>query len=304
MPRRPPKKWFYRTVAAIRKDRQVDDPEAVASWVWYHHARKGTKARILKREELERLIRRYKHKAVHKPKRKAGKMDGRKKRRGRRVHGFEGGRRKARMKHMIIMGGGGFEGGRRRRRRRMSGFDGLLGGLGGPGMVKGLMAGLVDTAIAVGGGIGGSVAAAKFLSETMNPKIKAAIPMAAGLVLAGMRQRMIAQIGRGLAIVGGLSLAKQFLPATLPVLAGAEDTTVIGPAHVAGALEDFSGAEDIFAQGDTAQLADDSIEGADEDIFRGDEIEGDDLEGDDGIEGIDGDDLEGAEVPFITQANM
>jgi hypothetical protein len=54
MPRRPPRKWFYRVVAKIRKYRpQIKSPEAVAGWLWYHGMKAATKAQILKAEELK-----------------------------------------------------------------------------------------------------------------------------------------------------------------------------------------------------------------------------------------------------------
>lgn len=49
-PERPPKKWWDRTVAALSKREGVDDPEAVAGWIWYHAMKPEQKEKILKME--------------------------------------------------------------------------------------------------------------------------------------------------------------------------------------------------------------------------------------------------------------
>lgn len=51
MPRRPPKKWFYATVKRIRREApEVDDPEALAGWLWHHHMKPRIKRSILRAE--------------------------------------------------------------------------------------------------------------------------------------------------------------------------------------------------------------------------------------------------------------
>ena len=66
MPRRPPKKWFYESVRAVKKyNPDVDDPAALVAWVWYHHARPGTKNRILQKEEISRYVKHYKKEGVN-----------------------------------------------------------------------------------------------------------------------------------------------------------------------------------------------------------------------------------------------
>ena len=46
--RRPPREWFYPVVEKIRKEApQVDDPEALAGWIWYHWMKPKTKKAIL-----------------------------------------------------------------------------------------------------------------------------------------------------------------------------------------------------------------------------------------------------------------
>lgn len=34
--KRPPKEWFDKTVEELKKHGSIDDPEALASWIWYH----------------------------------------------------------------------------------------------------------------------------------------------------------------------------------------------------------------------------------------------------------------------------
>lgn len=64
--RRPPKKWFRNAVRTIREEApDVDDPEALAGWIWYHHMKPATKKQILK--------------SIPKNKRKGGKKVGKKK---------------------------------------------------------------------------------------------------------------------------------------------------------------------------------------------------------------------------------
>jgi hypothetical protein len=51
MPTRPPKKWFYAAVRSIGRHRPgVDDPEALAAWIWHHGATETTKREILRAE--------------------------------------------------------------------------------------------------------------------------------------------------------------------------------------------------------------------------------------------------------------
>ncbi|MEM2169870.1 MAG: hypothetical protein QW186_08755 [Candidatus Bathyarchaeia archaeon] len=50
-PRRPPKKWFYRAVRRIEEEHpEVDDPYALAAWVWHYWMKPSTRRRILREE--------------------------------------------------------------------------------------------------------------------------------------------------------------------------------------------------------------------------------------------------------------
>ncbi len=80
--------------------------------------------------------------------------------------------------------------------------------------------------------VGGAVAAGAIANKLplTNAKLKAATPLLAGIVLAGLlgkRNTMIKEIGTGMAVVGAMSLLKQYMP-NVPVLAG-EDTIVYIP---------------------------------------------------------------------------
>jgi hypothetical protein len=46
--KRPPREWFYPVVEKIKKEApQVDDPEALAGWIWYRWMKPRTKKAIL-----------------------------------------------------------------------------------------------------------------------------------------------------------------------------------------------------------------------------------------------------------------
>ena len=274
MPRRPPKKWFYSTVKAVKKVRPlIDDPEAFTGWLWYHHLKPGTKKDILTEERIIQFMKKYKKsrkgkraKGKQKPRlvaliektrkarkarkhRKAsrkrilrrvkpvliikrkhtrkGKVTMSKKRRksSRRRHarvGFEGleGRRSRRQ--IIVMGRG-----RRRHRRR-----GLL--MGGGGLVNQMGGNTLNVAAGLAGGVGGAYIANMLPIE--NTKIKAAMPLVLGIVVASMaRMPALKMAGLGLGIMGGMSILKQYLPAGM-LLAG--ETPMMLPETIQRAIED------------------------------------------------------------------
>jgi hypothetical protein len=105
----------------------------------------------------------------------------------------------------------------RRSPRRYSGMGGKLD------VVKPL----INTAIAVAGGVAGSFAANKL--PIADARIKAAIPMALGLALGltkfARKSAMVQSAASGMMVAGGLALIRQFAP-TLPLLAGEEDVQI------------------------------------------------------------------------------
>lgn len=56
--KRPPKEWFYPVVEKIRREApQVDNPEALAGWIWYHWMKPSTKKAILETIKKRRKAR-------------------------------------------------------------------------------------------------------------------------------------------------------------------------------------------------------------------------------------------------------
>jgi len=53
-PERPPKRWWEKTVRALRERSTVDDPEAVAGWLWYHAMKPEQREKILRIAEKEK----------------------------------------------------------------------------------------------------------------------------------------------------------------------------------------------------------------------------------------------------------
>lgn len=98
-------------------------------------------------------------------------------------------------------------------RRRVAGFA---------GKAKGMIPVVRKLAMAVAGGVGAGVIANKV--PVANPKVKAAIPVVAGIVMAatiGKKKPIFHEIGEGMAIIGAIGLLKQFIP-NVPMLAGEE----------------------------------------------------------------------------------
>lgn len=107
---------------------------------------------------------------------------------------------------------------KRRRSSRRSGFGGKM---------KGIMPMVKDVGLAVAGGVGANVLANRI--PIANPKVKAAVPLVAGILLStviGKNKPIFREIGTGMAVLGGLALLKQFAP-NVPMLAGEEDIVLL-----------------------------------------------------------------------------
>jgi len=52
-PIRPPKRWFDKTVKALKQRREITDPEAVAGWIWFHRLTPTMRQVILKSEGVK-----------------------------------------------------------------------------------------------------------------------------------------------------------------------------------------------------------------------------------------------------------
>lgn len=95
------------------------------------------------------------------------------------------------------------------------------------GKMKGVMPMVKDVGLAIAGGIGAGVLANKL--PVANPKVKAAIPLVAGILLStviGKNKPIFREIGTGMAVLGGLALLRQFAP-NVPMLAGEEDVVLL-----------------------------------------------------------------------------
>ena len=64
---------------------------------------------------------------------------------------------------------------------------------------------IMDLILMVGGGVAAAYVP-KLLPASMNDKIKAAIPLAAGFLLTRLKNPMLANIGKGMAVGGGVTL--------------------------------------------------------------------------------------------------
>lgn len=244
-------------------------------------------------------------------KRKAAGMqgiDGRKRRKG-----------KGKRQVIIIRGGQGGEAGiegRRRRRRRHSYM------MGGVAMSKkpDIAASALDIGVTLGGAVLGSLLAGKMLAAVKDPKIRAAIPAAAGIIGAAMiKQPIIKHALNGVAIGGGLALIKQTAP-QLGLAGLVEDSTLEGQSLV---IEPTLKAEiDKYIDQYKATMGAIETSGEDTETMGAIETSGEDMEGED-IEGDDtevlgtleqsGEDIEGEETDisgrrrrhrYITSANL
>lgn len=127
------------------------------------------------------------------------------------------------------------------------------------GRAKGLVPMVKDVGIAVAGGIGSSVFVNKL--PIANPKLKAALPLVAGLLVSsvlGKKKPIFKEIGHGMAVVGAIALLKQFAP-NVPMLAG-EDEVYYIPEGYQGDMMQLGYDEDPDLMGDMLQLGDESEE--------------------------------------------
>jgi len=120
---------------------------------------------------------------------------------------------------------------RRRSKRGMGGFP----------KVKGLTSGLMEVAGAVGGAVAASYVTNKLLDKFMptTPAAKHGAVMVGGLLLDSMmKQPILKNVGKGMAIAGGLNLAKTLVPGIAGITDG--DVTSI--------MEDITLGEDVIAE--------------------------------------------------------
>lgn len=269
--KKPPEKWLNRTIAQFKVDKKISDPAALAAWVWKNGISEVNRQRILKNPSLpleNMKYRKPKTPAIKRRKQlpKGAYMASRKRRSsGRRklsgaVANYSG-RRKSRRRRMsgeiAYYGGTVADYSGRRRSRRMSGGSRKID------IVKPLM----NTALAVGGGIGGRLV--KNAIPIQDERIKAAVPVILGLVISMMSRAnvMLKNIGVGMATIGGAELLAALFP-NVALLQGEapaqvaytsqdvkealsqglisqdEANVLLQAAGYMGAIEDFSGQDE------------------------------------------------------------
>jgi hypothetical protein len=133
---------------------------------------------------------------------------------------------------------------------------------------------MMPVALGIAGAAGAGFALSR-LPATMNPMLRASIPLAGGLGLAAFVKNPMAQaIGLGAAIIGGYTLARQALPNIVPSLAGVDETVDAALVGL-GDVQQLGMNDDVL--GEVESLADD-MEGADdlegdEDALGADQVE-------------------------------
>ena len=112
---------------------------------------------------------------------------------------------------------------RRRHRRGIHGFS-----------AKGAMNQVQPLLLGIAGGIAAQAITNHLLKDAkMDDKIKAGIPVVGGVILKMMDKSggMLSQVGSGMALVGGVNVAKQFLPGITGItdadISGIEEDIVI-----------------------------------------------------------------------------
>lgn len=239
--RRPPKKWWYETIAALKRDPEISDPASLAGWIWYHHMRPAEKKKAVylsehnpaKKAELLSLVKRM-IKMAKKKKSKSKRRKGRKataaqlralrkaraaaakKRRGKKAQ--RSSRPKAKKhkrpkvhkssKRKAVPMAKKRKGGRRR----------------GRGGKKDIM----HLATKIGVGAAGAIVGALVTRQVpVDAKVKPFIPIAAGIAAAMfIRNPLAGYAGVGMAIAGALAAIKTFAP-NVPMLAGVDDEELI-----------------------------------------------------------------------------
>ena len=224
MPKRPPKKWFYSTLKAIKRMKNIDNPQALVGWIWYHYMKPKTKKKILSAAELKAAIKTYRLKGDCTP---MGKAKRRKIKKRKKIKSIvlkvKQPKKKMRVvkavshEPLIIKEGVSMEGKKKRSKKRRYGFEGLAGKkrsrrrhyLGNP---AGAALDSVKTAVIVGAG----AVAGSFIGKLVpikDTRIKAATPLIAGVVLPMViKNKMVDQLALGMAAIGVVSLVKSFAP--------------------------------------------------------------------------------------------
>jgi len=202
---------------------------------------------------------------------------------------------------VVVSGIDGMAGKKRRRRHRSRSMYGEL--LGATVKPKAIQAAALDIGVTLGGAILGALIAGRI--PIKDPRIKAAVTMAAGIAGASMsKQAMVQHISNGIAIGGGLALVRSLMPQL--GLAGGEELVIDENlkreiAAMLPAPQTMGAAENDVEQ--YGAIEGEEYETAGE--IEGEEIEGEEYETAGEIEGeeIEGEDQE-VYTGYLTQATM
>jgi hypothetical protein len=167
--------------------------------------------------------------------------------------GYGMGKKRGKKRGRRMHGEAGFEG--RKRGRRRGRF------MGGKVSTRSIIGNAGNALAGVAGAVGGAMLGNAIPAK--DARIKAAVPLVAGIVLSGMISNpLFRSILIGVSIGGGLSLVRQLAP-QIPMLAGADDTVLLLPERPAGETVEIGqpqyggstvslsdGSQDEGAQGD------------------------------------------------------
>jgi len=257
--KKPPRKWWYSTVAALEKLPQVHDARKTAGWLWYHKLTPQQKVQTLTKKDLQREVLKYytnlkghyqtcneTSDGMASKKRKSKKRLTKKQRanlaKGRKVlKAIRNGRRFSEPKELILIKEGSFlmEGkkrGRKKSHKKLHGIEGIEGAKRRSkrgashkylhGAADGFNPGNIalDIAGILAGAIGLSFVAS--MIPIKNAKYKSLIPLGAGIIGLSMpklaKNRFLNRVSLGALSIGGYTLTKSLVP-KIPLM-GATDT--------------------------------------------------------------------------------
>jgi hypothetical protein len=262
---KPPKKWWYSTVAKLKKLPHITDPAKAAGWLWYHHLTPEKKIAALTKKDLRRELLKYYTgighgssceekaettyggKAMKKKRHKKKKLTQKQLkslRQGRKIlKHLRTGRKIAEDREPIIIKEGRLMAGKRKKGKKVkhtiygnpSGFEGKRGKK--RGSRGRYMHGasekfnIIETGADVIGLIGGAVigsAAGKF-TPIKNNIAKSLVPFSLGIIGIAVpllsKMRFVNRLALGSLTIGGMSLLRIVWPAA-PLLAGETAETV------------------------------------------------------------------------------
>jgi len=262
---KPPKKWWYSTVAKLKKLPRISDPAKAAGWLWYHHLTPEKKIAALTKKDLRRELLKYytgighgstceekaettygsRMKKKHRKKKHLTQKQLKSLRQGRKIlKHLRTGRKVAEDKEPIIIKEGRLMAGKGKKGKRVkhtiygdpSGFEGKKSGkkrgkrgryMHGAGGKFNIMETGADLIGLIGGAVIGS-AAGKF-TPIKNNIVKSLVPFSLGIIGIAVpllsKMRFVNRLALGSLTIGGISLLRIVWP-DAPLLAGETAETV------------------------------------------------------------------------------